>query len=467
MTTANTTTATPAELLDQDDTPIGAGAAVTVVKEPDNALVVTNPDQYAKELFEPFHLELRKARRQASSKPYDIQTEEGMTAANEFFRTFQKIRTRADALKAERKAPIDKAGKALLTGFNALAEAAKAEEKKHADAIAAEKKRRADEEQARLDAERARTEALEAKVDAIRQFSSTMTSSTSVELRAALVEWEAKRLDPADYSEYLEDALAALAAAVDQLRDQLVQAEAREAKEEQDRKDKEELERLRAEQAERDKKAAEDKRIADEAAATAAQQLADAQAAAAKQAQIMADLMALNQLGMVDGDVRTLQQAIENARAVDVSEERFGQMAPMAVNARDMAVNMIVQRYQAKLAAELPQAWDEALDEDAQRADLASKAERLASFAPAADIDTPVELAPVPADAPLVIGTHAGRTDGPVLRDFGGGIRVHAAPVIEPAPYQRPTDAELVDVLAKHFDEDEAIVMTWLRDFAL
>jgi hypothetical protein len=446
----NTATAPGADQLDDGMTIEGQ---VREVKAPDNALVILNPQQFATELFQPFHEQLASAKRKAARDKYDITTDEGLAKAKELKATFVTIRTTADKAKSAAKRPIDESGKKILEHYKRLEDAAKAEEAKHATAIAAEEQRQAAERQRKQDEERQRVEALEAKVDAIRLFPSTLAGATSDQLRAAIEEWAGKSLAKADYQEYFEDGVIALEGTVAELRRMLDVAVGREEAERKAAADRAELERLRAEQAQRDADEAERKRIADEAAAESARQLAAQQAELAKSQRIMADLMAINQMGMVDGDARALHKAMVEAQALDVSEERFGQMAGMASNARDMAVNAIGQRYQARLALELEAAHAEALDVDAEREAIAGQAARTAAAVAA-------EPAPAPA-APR-------RT-----WDFGMGGRPLVAPAAAPAPvaepveYVRPTDAELVKVLAAHYDEDEAIVTAWLRDFAL
>lgn len=441
MSTDTTTNGTTDQL--DDGNTIEGG--ITVVQAPDNALVVTNPDQYAKELFEPFHLELRKAKRQASSKPYEITTPEGLAAAKEFRLTFQKIRTRADKLKAERKKPIDQAGKALLSGFSTLAEAAKAEEDKHAAAIAAEEQRQADERQRKLDEERERVAGLEAKVDAIRMFPSTMTGATSDQLRATIEEWANKALAKADYQEYFEDAVIALEGTVNELRKMLELAVQREEAARKAEADRLELERLRAEQAQRDAAALEN-----------ARQLEAQQAALAKQQQTMNDIQAINQRGLVDGDARTLHRALVDVQAIVVDEATFGGMASMAQMAKDMAANALNQRYQARLALELEEAHAQALDEDAEREALAGQAARTAAA-----------IAAEP--APQRRAFHSFGMGG--TRSFSAGAD-QVDPLATPAaPVKPQRPADILTVLAKHYNQPETLVREWLvdlvRDFAL
>lgn len=446
---ATSTSTTPAT----DDNVI-EGAIVEVT--PDNALVVLDPTRYATELFKPYQDELAKAKRTASRVPYNIKTAEGLALAKAYSKTFVQVRTKADKVKTDAKRPIDQAGKKILEIFNALAAAAKVEQEKHDAAIEAREAEIAAEEQRKKDAARARTEALEGKVAAIRLFPSTMASADSERLRAALVEWEAKRLSPEEFAEYTEDALAALNATVDQLRAQLIVVEDREATERQRLKDQEELKRLKDEKAQRDADEAERDRVAKAEAAEAErkaeeqrQLLAKQQAELAKQQAAMLEIQAINQRGLVDGTALELHRALVDAQQLDVSDAAFGGMASMAAMAQQMAINAIGAKYQARLALDVDVDHETAIEEDAYWA--ARQAERM-----------------VPSPAPR--------------RSFGGGGFYAAprpvAPVIEVPPavtiieaaapevaeVERPSNAEILDLVADHFCVFPATALVWLRD---
>lgn len=447
MSTA-TNTAAAADQLDDGMTIDGT---VTEVKAPDNALVILNPQQFATELFQPFLDQLASAKRKAAREKYDITTKDGLAKAKEFKATFVTIRTTADKTKAAAKRPIDESGKKILEHFNKLAEAAKVEEAKHAAAIEAEEKRQADERQRKQDEERQRVEALEAKVETIRLFPTTLAGATSDQLRTAIAEWSDKSLTKADYQDYFEDGVIALENTVAALRRMLDAAVQREETARKAEADRLELERLRTEQAERDRKAADDKRIADEAAAESARQLADAQAAAARSQRIMNDIQAIQQMATFDGDARALDDKIARVEVIEATEDQFGGMASVAQMAKDMAIGALKQRYQARLALELDQAHTEALDEDAQRADLAAKSARLDELvAPAVDVNLPIVVEPAPR-----------RT----FSGFGMGVRTPAAP-IAPAPVQpvKPTAGEIIEALCVRFEANEETVTGWLVD---
>lgn len=456
MSTDTTTAAPGADQLDDGNT---IDVQAREVKAPDNALVILNPQQFATELFQPFLDQLASAKRKATREKYDITTKDGLAKAKELKATFVTIRTTADKTKAAAKRPIDESGKKILEHFNKLAEAAKAEEKKHADAIEAEEKRQADERQRKLDEERERVERLEAKVNAIRNVPELMKGSTSEGIAAVLREVQERDITKAEFEDYFEDAIIARDELVERLYQMIEQTRQAEEAARQAERDRQELDRLRAEKEQREAEEAERKRVADEAAAEQQRQLVAQQEALARSQQIMADLMDLQKAGMVDGDARMLHKAIVDLQAVDVGAQRFDNMASMAAGARDMALQALNQRYQARLALELEEAHAQALDEDAERLAIAGQASRTAAAVAA---EPPAEYV-----APDVDQVPRRRWD------FGMGGRPLAAPaaaapaIAEPVEYKRPTDAELVAIVAKACDEDEAIVTVWLREFAL
>lgn len=273
-----------------DDNTIEGG--VTVVKEIDHAQVILNPTQYAIELFKPFNDQLATEKRRARRVRYDITTPDGMIVAKELATTFVKIRTKAEKAKTEAKRPIDQAGKLILAQYATLEAAAKAEEKVHADAIEAERKRLADIEEANRKAEQARIEAIEARLVHIRGIPGRAQKADSVALQAQIDELLAKQLDPALYDEFLTQAAEAMMETTEQLRQLHTEALEREAEARRVAAQAAELERLKAEreaaearrreeEAERERQAdAERKKAADEKA-DLERQLAEMKAAMA------------------------------------------------------------------------------------------------------------------------------------------------------------------------------------------
>lgn len=252
--------------------------AVTEVKAPSNDLVILDPERFATELFQPFHDQLAVAKRRRFN--YDITTSEGMTKAKEAATLFQKIRTSADKAKTAAKKPIDQAGKAILARFNVIEEAAKAEEKKHNDAITAEKQRLEDIEEEKRQKERARIEAIETRLAYIRGIPAQLAKADSAAISARLSELMAKQLDPAMYDEFLEQAVSAMNETTDALRALEKEALEREA-------EKAELERLRQEREAAEARAKAEQEAREKAAA------AEREAAAAREAELQRQLEAM------------------------------------------------------------------------------------------------------------------------------------------------------------------------------
>lgn len=435
-TTTNVTAEGPAENKIID-------GAITEMKPADPALAVLNPTQYATELFKPYEDKLAVLRRAAARTKYDIATKEGMEKAKEFRAEFVKVRTTAEKKKTEAKRPIDECGKKILEHFNKLADAAKVEEEKHAKAIKDEEARLEAERLRKLEEERIRVETLQRKVDAIRAFPSTLSGATSDELRAAAEEWAAKRITREEFEDYVEEGLEATNQTVDELRRMLDAALQREEGERQRKAEQEELARLRAEQEKRD--AAERERQAREAEAAAEREreMAAMRAEQEKQQRIMQSIQDIQQRGKVDGDARTLLEALESARAVRVDVSTFGAMLEMATMAKDMAITAISNRYSAKLVDEVPAAWSEAIAEN-----LEYEAKRVRNVANGA-------ARQYARDIESLLGDAAMYDKSPQAEATQATTQI----VAQPAP---PTDDEIIVVLAAHFGADRQTVAAWL-----
>lgn len=479
MSTATTNTA--GETIIGNDDNLVIDGAVTEVKAPDNALVILNPVQFATELFQPFHDQLAALRRQAGRAKYDIRTKDGMAKAKELRTLAVRIRTTADKAKVEAKRPIDQSGKLLLEHFNKLAELAKAEEAKHNAAIEAEEARIAAEKQRKLDEERERVEALQAKVDSIRMFPSTLDGATSEQLRAAVEEWAAKSLTKAEYEDHFEDGVIALEGTVRQLRGMLASALEREEAARKAEADRLELDRLRAEQARRDAEEVERQAAAAAAAAEQQRQLEAQQAAMAKQQQIMQDLQDLQAKGMVDGDARQLDDALQALHQVDATEATFGNMASMANMAKSSGIALLTQ----KLLARVIEAHGEAIAENELRdAHAAALADNAMFDAHTAALDMEAERLHLEGQGVRLELATGARYSMTTLKDNGEGIMLNkdgtrsvfcdladdmepeapaaAAPIEAP----RPSNAAILELVANYYGVFPATALGWMRELA-
>lgn len=385
---------------------------VIEVKTPEAALAVMNPGEYGKQLMEPYVKQLTAARRKFTTAKFDIKTKDGMTTAKQLKKLFVTIRTTADEAKANAKRPIDAAGAAILAEYKPIETGAKAEEKKIADIITAEEKRLADEKQAKLDAERVRTEAIEARLAHIRNIPGTMVLAESTKISETIETLLAKQLDPKMYDEHLEAAAEAMIETVDKLREHLAAALAREEATRVAKENAEKLARLEAEQAERDKAAAEAKRIADEQVA-----------AVARQAQDMQDIMAINMVANTAPGIETRAQLAEELSKVHAFDPaKYGTIQNMADMAKTLATNALQARL-AQLPEEEPEPQPELKVEPVQESYV------------------------VPA------------------RRFGGGGSSYRSPAPAPAPVV-PALEELAGVLARHYDVELTVAIGWMATHA-
>jgi DNA repair exonuclease SbcCD ATPase subunit len=419
---------------------------ITEVAKPDNALVILNPVQFATELFKPFEDQLASAKRAASRTKYDVTTKDGMTKAKELRATFVTIRTTADKAKIAAKRPIDESGKLILAHFNKLAEAAKAEEAKHDQAIRDEEARIEAEKQRKLAEERARIEAIEGRIAHIRSLASQLMQSDSATLAAKIEELATKRLEPSMYDEHLEDAVNALNTAVDDLRALHQAALAREAEARRVAAEREELARLRAEQERRDAEERQRQAEAEAAAAEQQRKMEAQQAEIARQNRIMQDIQSIQQIGMREGDARALLDNLEYAQAIVVDADRFNGMAPMAQMAKDMAITSLTSKYNAQLALELPLAHEEAL----------AKHEELVAIERQRNERTPMRLVEVPDEN---FGRAYAFAPAETIEAQATPDAVPTEPTPEPLA---PSTIDIVDKLTDAYREPRATIATWL-----
>lgn len=405
---------------------------VIEVKTPEAALAVMNPGEYGKQLMEPYVKQLTAARRKATTSKFDIKTKDGMTSAKQLKKLFVTIRTTADEAKANAKRPIDAAGAAILAEYKIVEAGAKAEEARIAALITAEEKRLEDEKQAKIAAERARIEAIEERLVELRSMPATLALAASSTIQKCIDALLADQLDPKDYQEFLDEAAEAKIATVEKLREHLTAALAREEAARIAQENAEKLARLEAEQAERDKAAAEAKRIADEQAA-----------AVARQAQDMQDIMAINMVVNTAPGIETRAQLAEELAKVQAFDPaRYGTIQNMADMAKTLATNAL----QARLA-QLPE--DPQPEPEVFPSTLAfnSTSGGWSRRAPAGITygSPPCENFASPAAETEV--------------DHGGRL----VPMAEVFP-ECPPAAEVLDVLAKHYQVDKETVNVWMID---
>lgn len=268
-----------------------------VVDAPEASQLITlKPEKYVAEVFGPFKKILAKAIRESAGAEYDIATTIGMKRATELRATFRKIRLDAEKARKERKAPLLEIGKLLDSKYGVLELEIKPHEDKYDAEIKAEEARKEAEKERKLAEERARVEAIENRIQLIRNVPLQSANESSESLRAISAMWSEHVLDPDDFAEHLEDAIAAVNATIVELEKMRLRAVDREQAEARAASERAELLRLKAE------KEAADKKAAEEAAARAEEERkrqeeerakqVEAEAAAAAQAKRIADLEA-------------------------------------------------------------------------------------------------------------------------------------------------------------------------------
>lgn len=215
--------------------------------------------------------------RKKYSGPFDVTSSKGMSAAREARAEVRSYRVTLEKLRVEIKAPAlertrlsDAEGKRITADLLANAEPIDA-------AIKAEETRKAEERAAKERAETARVAAIAARISGIRNRVADVANQPAEVIRAAIDQAQTLELTEAEFSEFLPNALEALAETQAALQTALENRIAYEAEEARLKAEREELARLRQQDEERK---AEQRRIEAEAKAKA-----DAEAAAIRKAQ--------------------------------------------------------------------------------------------------------------------------------------------------------------------------------------
>lgn len=348
------------------------------------SLPTLKPEAYVTQVFDPFKKQFAKAKRASATVPaYDITTGAGMAVSKELRASFRAVRLAVEAERKARKAPIIEIGKLLDTRAKELISDIEPLEDKYDAEIKAEEQRKEDEKQKKLAEERARIEAIENRIAFIRSSATRHIQMPSETITKAIEHWTLLRLDPADYQEFLEDALNAVNQALIDLETLRVQAVEREQAEAKAKADAIELENLRQanaarelrEKEEREQREAEDKAKADAAAKLAADQakeMADlkAQLAALQKASEPAPLpveapaaavitcivpATPEQIGAFSEQARTIGiPTISNFRAIEVPEVVAIEAAPATPGpAAYEIVAFVANEYRVTLAQAL------------------------------------------------------------------------------------------------------------------
>jgi hypothetical protein len=279
------------------------GAADNAVES--SQLITLKPETYVAQVFNPFKSQLKKAIKAASTVTYDITTTAGMALAKEHRAVFRELRLSAEKTRKERKAPILEIGKLLDTRYKELEGEITPHEKRFDDDIKAEDRRKEEEKQRAIEAERVRVEAIENRIKAIRDVPLQNMKASSAQLQELSVYWSDRQLDPHDFEEYLEDAIAAVNATIVELGKLRNDAIAREQEAARIERERNELAKMKADQEQREREAA--ARIEAERKAHA-----DREAAMQQERDAMAATMADMQRQMAEMAAKLNPPAIED-----------------------------------------------------------------------------------------------------------------------------------------------------------
>jgi hypothetical protein len=284
------------------------------------------PEKFVAAVFDPFKRKLAVAKRAAAKvESYDITTGAGMAQAKELRASFRDIRTALEGERKARKAPIIAAGKLLDSRAAELTAEIEPLESKYDREIKAEEQRKEAEKQAKIAAERARVEAIENRIAHIRGAASRLASADSAAITVELNTWTLLRLEPADYQEYLEDALTAVNTTIDQLTNLLATAEAREAEARRVAEERAELARLKAEQEAREKAEREAAAERDRLARAEAERIeAERRAAAEREADLqrqLAEMRAQLAAAQPQPEAKAVSTVAEDAACLEKADQ--------------------------------------------------------------------------------------------------------------------------------------------------
>jgi len=388
-------------------------------------LVTIDPTTYVAQVYRPFQARLADAikaadaavvkdgdvtlYKDATGAQHLITSKPGMEIAKAQRATFRAIRIEADKERAKRKAPILEIGKLLDSSYKSIETAVEPREELFDAAIKAEEKRIEDEKAAKIKAEAERQAAIQTKLDAIKGTPLKALNMTADEVANLLAELELVQPDKEVFGERYVEAELALETSVAQLKSMI-----------EGKRAQEELARHLAEQrAEQERQAAEAARLQAEAEARAkAEREAEEAKARAELARQQEEIAAQR------AEIARQQQEVERQQA------ELRQQQEAAAKAEALAKAQSDAEEKAKEEA----LWKKTGEEAAKNTTSEAAGDAVAGAQPAAVLQTE-----------------------------------HAAPVAEVRQIRptRPSDDQIIGVLALHFRVHESKVIEWLLDMDL
>lgn len=315
------------------------------------ALVNIKPENYAKQIFAPFNKQLAVAVRAAAKTPeFNVQTTAGLEVAKQLRASFRVIRTSAESVRKERKAPILQIGKLLDARYKELEANVAQYEDKFDAMIKAEEQRREAIKAEEVARERARVEQIENRLRVLRGIPALHLQSSAADINQAIERNSILVLDPAEFEEYHEAALAALDGALVELQRMHRIAVERETEAARVQAERAELARLRhdAAVADRQRQAAADEQARRIAALEA--QLAAATAPKAALVPAPEYITADGELGDIQGSIQFVVDAerADDGQQLALDDPDFLEVptsAPMPAPSKNLVLDVLADHF--------------------------------------------------------------------------------------------------------------------------
>lgn len=324
--------------------------------QPPQQLITIEPKKYVELVFEPFAKRLADAKTLAEAATFDVTTTAGMAVAVKHRATFRDIRVASEKARKERKAPILEIGKLLDSRQKEIEAEIEPYESRFDDAIKAEEARKEAEKAAKLAAEQARVAAIRAKIDQIKDSIVFAMGKSASEIQGAIDELSTHEITLEEFAELAGEAQMAKVAALARLGEALTAQQAHEAEQARLAEERAQLERERAEQAERERIAA-DARADEERKARKAREQEEARLRAEREAEEA-------KLAAQRAEIARQQAEIDRQRA---EAERAAREAQKAAEAAELA---------RKIEADHIEALAENERIDRERADAKHRADK-------------------------------------------------------------------------------------------
>jgi colicin import membrane protein len=330
---------------------------------------------------------LADLRKRFGSVVYDVTTPKGMAEAKAARREIAAPRIEVEKIRKEAKAPILELGRKLDAAAKRITDELLKIEGPIDRQIIAEENRVEAERQAKVKAEQDRVAAILGRIqDITGAINGAARARTAADVAQILADIEAIAIDDS-FAEFQESAASAKTAACQQIKVMHEAFVAREAEAARLASERAELDRQRAEQEERDRQVEAERRKAREVEERAAKERAEL--AEMRMAEIMSMghqvmIATCGRLGVREGGTREcIVETLAETESWTVTEDKFGPLFTMAVNARARACEQIGALLAAFDERERQAAEKRRLDDERAALEARQKAERDAAEAKA------------------------------------------------------------------------------------